>query len=130
MNTERTRTNRIRSAWDARTASPDTRPSQGPRGQCAVTALLVQDWYGGEILRAVIERTDLQSYDEPGGTESHYWNLIPGMGEIDLTRDQYPATLDIPRGEIVPRSRLLEGERAIAAGTERRYLILKRTAES
>lgn len=46
-------------------------------GQCAVTAMIVQDFYGGEILRAVV--TD---------SGSHYWNRIDGV-EVDFTRAQF-----------------------------------------
>jgi hypothetical protein len=103
-------------AWCAETAAAQTvKWEMAPIvvGQCAVTALLVQDECGGEILRA----------DVCG--QGHYWNLIPAMGEIDLTREQFGAAVEIPRGIIVPRSRLLEGERAIAARTQERYIMLK-----
>ena len=109
----------IRDAWCSRTAAggdPNTcraRPGV-PFGQCAVTALVVQDYLDGTLLRCQF----------PDGT-SHYWNHIPGIGEIDLTRDQYMTDLPIPRGVEVPRSRLLEGERAIAARTPERYALLR-----
>lgn len=108
--------NAIRDAWNDDTAASNT-PESGylkPHGQCAVTALLVQDVFGGVILRAAL-----------ADDSSHYWNRIPGMGEIDLTRDQYPADHAIPRGIEVPRSRLLEGERALAARTPQRYATLR-----
>ena len=108
-------------AWCMETAAAQTvKWEAAPTvvGQCAVTALLVQDECGGEILRA-----DVLGH-------GHYWNLIPAVGEIDLTREQFGAAVDIPRGVIVPRSRLLEGERAIAACTSQRYMLLKQRYES
>lgn len=99
---------KLRTAWGPDTAVPGT-VGDGPVGQCAVTALVVQDLLGGELLRA-----------EVGGC-SHYWNLIPGMGEVDLTRAQFLTNAEIPRGVIVPRSRLLDGERAKLAQTLIRY---------
>jgi hypothetical protein len=45
--------------------------------QCAVTALIVQDYFGGDLLRCPM--TD-------GG--SHYWNRLPTGEEVDLTKDQ------------------------------------------
>jgi hypothetical protein len=45
-------------------------------GQCAVTALIVQDLLGGALLRANIN-----------GIE-HYWNQLPDF-ELDLTRHQF-----------------------------------------
>lgn len=47
------------------------------RGQCAVTALVLQDFFGGELLRAEV------------GDVSHYWNELPDGDEIDLTRHQF-----------------------------------------
>lgn len=46
-------------------------------GQCAVTALIVQDFLGGKLLRGKI------------CGEDHYWNFLPGQGELDLTRQQF-----------------------------------------
>lgn len=105
----------IRQAWCAETSAAkiyDT--GNAAEGQCAVTALVVQDWLGGDLLRA-----DVPCYG------SHYWNAIPGMGEVDLTRDQFPHEWILPRGEVVPRSRLLEGSRATNSRTPQRYELLK-----
>ncbi len=50
--------------------------SDGSKGQCYVTALLIKYLYGGEILHGYVNQ------------EHHFWNLINGK-EIDLTSDQY-----------------------------------------
>lgn len=88
----------IRDAWCTETAY--SHGSSGahrfPNGQCAVTALLVQSIWGGHIIRG-------QAADRG----SHYWNSIPMMGEIDLTRAQFPADTVITRGHIVDRETLL-----------------------
>ena len=111
----------IRDAWSRETGAPGSDPKDGsPGGQCAVTALLVQDVFGGELLRCEIKDDRGTAYG------SHYWNRVPGLGEIDLTREQFPPDYPIPRGVVVPRSRLLEGERAVAARTPERYEELKR----
>jgi hypothetical protein len=107
---------RIVDAWGQDTCSLGT-IFDGPAGQCAVTALVVQDYLGGVLLRAVVP-----------GYGSHYWNGLPGIGEIDLTRAQFASDLAIPRGEIVPRSRLLEGEQAHRCKTLKRYEILRQRA--
>ena len=52
-------------------------PADASRGQCAVTALLIQDLFGGSLLRAVVSG------------ESHYWNRLPDGTELDLTREQF-----------------------------------------
>lgn len=104
----------IVSSWDVQTSAPGVITEDGsPRGQCAVTALVVQDLLGGALLRGTTDRG------------SHYWNLIPGVGEIDLTREQYPADLAITRGVEVGRERVLTGERAAAARTAERYALLR-----
>jgi hypothetical protein len=104
---------KIREAWGTDTCAPGA-SFGGPVGQCAVTALVVQDIFGGELVRA----------DVPG-FGSHYWNRLPGMGDIDVTREQFPTDLPLPVGVIVPRSRLLEGSRALSARTPERYRLLK-----
>jgi len=67
----------IRRAWAADTSIDSEWSATCPaRGQCAVTALVVQDYLGGQLVRAKVEGI------------SHYWNWIRG-GEVDLTRDQF-----------------------------------------
>jgi hypothetical protein len=102
-------------SWDVMTSAPSAHYAAGdgkPHGQCAVTALVVQDYLGGTLLRGTTEHG------------SHYWNLIPGVGEIDLTRGQFAADLEITRGVEVDRERVTDGERAIAARTAERYTLL------
>lgn len=69
----------LRAAW-ARdtTADPDRwNPNNPAWGQCAVTALVVQDILGGQLLRC------------HGPCGSHYWNRLPDGTELDLTREQF-----------------------------------------
>lgn len=69
----------LREAWASDTTS-DPRgwtPTNPAWGQCAVTALIVQDLLGGELLRAPLE------------DGSHYWNRLPDGTELDLTREQF-----------------------------------------
>lgn len=72
-------------------------------GQCAVTALVVQDYLGGEILNTIASLSD-----QPGITSSHYFNLIDGE-EIDLTRQQFADTVvftePAPKSEGFPSTR-------------------------
>ena len=78
----------VRGAWRAETsiAPNDWCVSNPAVGQCAVTALVFQDLFGGELLRGRIL----------GGT--HYWNRLPSGQEIDLTAEQFefgPVVSDI-----------------------------------
>lgn len=67
----------LRMSWGCDTARGEWNPDNPSLNQCAVTALVVKHFLGGELLRC--EMTD-------GG--SHYWNLVEGA-ELDLTKDQF-----------------------------------------
>lgn len=72
-------TEAVRSAWSAETSyDPHGWSRANPSwGQCAVTALVVQDFFGGILLCARVN-----------GYE-HYWNRVGDSWEIDLTREQF-----------------------------------------
>ena len=61
-------------------------PDKPSIGQCAVTAMIVHDRFGGEILRTVNEGV------------VHYWNRVDDVA-VDLTRDQFDSWA--PADEIV-----------------------------
>ncbi len=71
----------IEDAWSEVTSSDPARwsPQNPAWGQCAVTALVIQDYLGGTILRG-------QMVDG-----SHYWNTLPDGEELDATIQQFPA---------------------------------------
>jgi hypothetical protein len=75
-----------------------------------VTAMIVQDFMGGDILR------------RQAGNLSHYWNRLPNGEVVDLTFAQFEAS---PRWdgeiEIADRPTLLQN-----FDTRRRYLLLKK----
>ena len=54
-------------------------PKNKSKGQCYITALVVQDFFGGQIVR----------WKGPDGLGSHYWNILPDGKQVDLTSDQY-----------------------------------------
>lgn len=103
----------LKQAWGRETsADPDAWSEDNPAwGQCAVTALLVQDFFGGEIRRGEV------------GAISHYWNVLPGGDEIDLTRHQFPADVKIVNVEPRTRDYLLSHP-----DTSSRYRRLARSA--
>jgi 8-oxo-dGTP pyrophosphatase MutT (NUDIX family) len=76
--------------WSAATsADPDGwTPANPAWGQCAVTALLVQDLLGGRLLRTVAQLPD-------GRRISHYLNRVRGQ-RVDLTASQFPAGTGFP----------------------------------
>ena len=104
----------IRAAWSRETsATPQEWSLENPaRGQCAVTALLVQDTHGGDLLRGVV------------CGESHYWNRLPKGQILDLTLEQF-------KGAESP-SEFVVRERAYVLGfeaTRLRYEALRKAVE-
>ncbi len=91
----------IRACWSSETCDPvdleDWSDAEPARGQCAVTALVVQDILGGELLVAEVHHAD--------GTRQgvHYWNRLAGGVEVDLTRAQFTHGEVIGRADVVPR---------------------------
>src|SRR5579872_1216684 len=85
----------IRDCWTAETSyDPENWSEQNPAwGQCAVTAVIVQDYLGGEILWTEAELPDGQKIH-------HFFNRLNGAqgGEIDLTREQFPEGTVLPPG--------------------------------
>jgi hypothetical protein len=74
----------IAAAWCAETAErPDLWDEANPaRDQCGVTALLVRELLGGDILVANVVRDGRR-------VERHAWNLLPSGLTVDLTRRQF-----------------------------------------
>lgn len=65
-------------SWSTDTAAGDWTPDCPSLNQCAVTALIVQDYFGGDMLRCKMTDGD-----------SHYWNRLQDGSEEDLTADQF-----------------------------------------
>lgn len=75
----------LRDAWSPESSSLWTEDNPA-RGQCGVTALVVQDRFGGEIQKT------------PTGDGTHFYNHINGQ-RYDLTAEQFeerPEYLDLP----------------------------------
>ena len=96
-------------AWSGETSADPGRwtPGNPAWGQCAVTALIVQDHFGGSLLRGEV------------GEISHYWNVLPSGEEIDLTKRQFSAGAEIANIEPRTRDYVLSHPE-----THRRYLLL------
>jgi hypothetical protein len=74
-----------------------------------VTALVVQDYFGGDLRRGEV------------GAISHYWNVLPTGEELDLTRKQFGDDAQLTDPEPRTREYLLSNP-----GTARRYKELAR----
>lgn len=89
-------TEAIRASWTADTAAvSDWSSEHSAVGQCAVSALIIQDYFNGALLRSVVAGA------------SHYWNQLPDGAEVDVSRDQFESFVP----EIEPEER------------ERRYVL-------
>lgn len=73
----------LEKSWSKETsADPENWTPDNPAwGQCAITALIVQDFFGGKLIRAAVNEL---------GVRSHYWNQLSDGREIDLTKGQFP----------------------------------------
>ena len=97
--------------WSKQTCSPglrndwfDNNPSLG---QCAITSVIVNDFFGGKIMRCMTS------------SGSHYYNIIDGK-IVDLTVEQFLGEIpEYELGEERTREYLLSNE-----DTKNRYLIL------
>jgi hypothetical protein len=69
----------VEASWGRDTSvDPDAWGRSNPAwGQCAATALVLQRYLGGELMRAEV------------GATSHYWNRLEAGREVDLTRRQF-----------------------------------------
>ncbi len=91
----------LRHSWGPDTCDPvdldDWRPDNPARGQCGVTALVIADLLGGDLLVGKVFTRDgtLQGY--------HWWNRLPDGTELDLTREQFRDGETITAGTFVPR---------------------------
>lgn len=101
----------VEAAWSAATSSDpeEWTPANPAWGQCAVTALVVQDVMGGRLLRTEVDGV------------SHYWNELPGGREVDFTKIQFGPDAVVRLGEPRERSYVLS-----FPATRRRYGELRR----
>ena len=98
----------LASIWDQETSDKsDWTPAQPSKGQCAVTALLVQDLLDGEIQTVEAEE------------HNHHFNLIDEQ-VVDLTEDQFASPPNHIGRQVLKREQLLADK-----GTNDRYEMLK-----
>ena len=81
-------------------------------GQCAITALIVNDYIGGKIMRCMTS------------TGSHYFNMIDGI-VVDLTKDQFEERVPYEESSERTREYLLSNE-----DTKNRYFELLKNLKS
>ncbi|MFB7942628.1 hypothetical protein [Streptomyces sp. NPDC056049] len=113
----------VRSSWSAETCTPEYRSrwtgDNPARDQCGVTAMVVNDLLGGELLRGEVhvdgERVDY-----------HWWNRLGAGVEIDLTREQFGPEEHVTDGIVIPRPPFDEWSRLHDEYTLLRTRVLRR----
>ncbi|WP_435059785.1 YunG family protein [Streptomyces sp. bgisy060] len=98
----------VRGSWSADTCTPEFRsrwsPDNPARDQCGVTAMVVNDLLGGDLIRGEVhvngERVDY-----------HWWNRLGTGIEIDLTREQFGPEELVIGGTVIPRPPAAEWSR-------------------
>lgn len=120
MITEETLHSVLMCSWDKDTLRPQDRDKWNEYvpslNQCCVTALVVQDYFGGKLLRC-----DMTNGDH------HYFNRLPSGKEVDLSKEQFLYIDDKPLYNTKAtrsRSKILSYNI-----TRQRYEILKRRVE-
>ncbi|MFT4343722.1 MAG: hypothetical protein ACMXYE_03155 [Candidatus Woesearchaeota archaeon] len=97
----------IENSWSKETAYFDflwcKNNNSKSSGQCQVTALLVQELLGGDIL-----------YSHVVGNEDfdHYWNKI-GEVEIDLTSKQFRKETKFVKPTILSREKIIKNDKRV-----------------
>jgi hypothetical protein len=107
----------LENSWCRETShTPDKWSESNPAcGQCAVTSLVMQDIFGGEIIKNRVTLTD-------GTITTHYTNKI-GNIDLDYTSTQFPEGTKVYRtnqGDIAIREYLESN-----LDTVKRYKLLK-----
>jgi hypothetical protein len=103
----------LRDSWSRHTSSdPEGWSPENPAwGQCAVTALVIQRYLGGDLLRTAVDG------------RTHYWNLLPTEEAWDLTVEQFGRSAPFRSGELRSRDYVF----SFPATVERYRRLLERT---
>lgn len=109
----------LHTSWSADTTSASAwTEADRAKGQCAVTACVVQDYLGGEIVNTVATLPT-------GETISHYFNWVDGE-MIDLTREQFPDGTTFSKPKRKPGRHASTRDFCLSHdSTRRRYEILR-----
>ena len=105
----------IERSWGARSSfdAEEWTPSNPAHGQCAMTALVVNDFFGGKFLKVVATYPN-------GKVVSHFYNELES-GIVDLTRSQFPEGTKFSAAEYRSRERVLSNP-----VTAKKYKVLKK----
>ncbi|MEU3880216.1 MULTISPECIES: YunG family protein [Streptomyces] len=107
----------VRSSWSAETCTPEYRdrwtPDNPARDQCGVTAMVLNDLLGGELVRGEVHVDGVR-------TDFHWWNRLGAGVEVDLTREQFGPEESVVGGDVIVRLPVTEWSRL-----QEEYLLLR-----
>jgi hypothetical protein len=87
-------------AWGPDTCYPlmsgEWTPEHPSRDQCGMSALVVQDILGGDLILAEV-------HVDGARIGHHYWNRLPDGSEVDLTADQFRPEEEVVGAKVVAR---------------------------
>ena len=90
----------LRTAWGPDTCYPNVSAEWGPnnpaRGQCGMTALVIQDLLAGDLILGEV-------HVDGAKVGNHYWNRLPDGTKVDLTADQFLPGEVVVNGQVVHR---------------------------
>jgi hypothetical protein len=89
----------LHASWDAATCDPHDLPwsaANPSRGQCGVTALVVQEILGGELVLGEV-------FQDGAKVGYHYWNRLPNGREVDFTAEQFHPGEEVRGGAVQQR---------------------------
>jgi len=92
----------LRASWAADTCSPDDllrtpwHPDNPAWGQCDISALLVHDLFGGDLMVGEVHHDGEQH-------GFHWWNALPSGIQLDVTREQFLHGQQVTAARVVNR---------------------------
>ena len=102
----------IRKAWSKETCCPPWAVAWSPEnpawGQCLATALVVNDFFRGDLLYCK--------------HEDHFWNRTPSGKHLDFTLEQFPDGTKTCMDEVYTREQALDSGNQI----NKRYILLRK----
>lgn len=76
----------LRESWGPDTCAPEDIPDWSldnpARGQCATTALVIHDFFGGSLVTGEVMVDDER-------VDFHWWNRLPDGEQVDITLEQF-----------------------------------------
>ena len=113
-------TSALQKSWSADTAFDplDWSMKNKARGQCVVSSLVVQDYFGGELIKYEVNEGSLH--------ETHYMNKLDNGTVIDTTQSQYTKPVNLRQAHAnCGNFKSLREKRLADPSTASRYAILK-----